>query len=82
LFVDYVAWAKSMLNAHGVLVEDLIENLNLLKAAVGCHLPQGVVVFEMVSPVASACCSRCHDVDEARAGGRWISASYSRHGFF
>jgi len=38
LFVDYVAWAKSLLFAHGVLTEDLVHNLELLKEAVGAVL--------------------------------------------
>lgn len=38
LFVDYVAWARSMLSAHGVHVEDLARNLELLKAAIERHL--------------------------------------------
>ncbi len=38
LFVDYVAWVRSMLAARGVLLEDLVENLRLLKAALGRHL--------------------------------------------
>lgn len=39
LFIDYVAWAKSMLTAHGVPVELLVENLRLLKAAIDRQLP-------------------------------------------
>lgn len=39
LFVDYIAWARSMLAARGVLLEDLVENLRLLKAALERHLP-------------------------------------------
>ena len=39
LFVDYVAWARSMLAARGVLLEDLVENVKLLKAALARHLP-------------------------------------------
>ena len=39
LFVDYAAWAKSMLAAHGVPIEHLIENFRLLREAVGRHVP-------------------------------------------
>jgi len=39
LFVDYVAWAKSMLLAHGVLVEDLVHNLRLLREVVAEEVP-------------------------------------------
>ena len=38
LFIDYVAWAKSMLTAHGVPVDLLVENLRLLKDAIGRQL--------------------------------------------
>ena len=34
LFVDYIAWAKSMLISRGVRVEDLVENLLLLKTVI------------------------------------------------
>lgn len=50
LFVDYVAWARSMLAAHGVLVEDLVENLKLLKSALERHLP-GNAVEAAVAPI-------------------------------
>ena len=39
LFVDYVAWAKSMLSSHGVPVEHLVENLRLLRTAICRHVP-------------------------------------------
>jgi MerR family transcriptional regulator, light-induced transcriptional regulator len=39
LFIDYVAWAKSMLAAHGVPASDLAENLRLLQWAIGRHVP-------------------------------------------
>ena len=38
LFVDYIAWAKSMLSAHGVPASDLAENLRLLRSAIGRHV--------------------------------------------
>jgi methanogenic corrinoid protein MtbC1 len=41
LFIDYVGWAKSMLAAHGVPVDKLVENLRLLKEAIGRQLPRG-----------------------------------------
>lgn len=34
LFVDYIAWVKSMLISRGVRVEDLVENLLLLKTVI------------------------------------------------
>ena len=39
LFADYVGWARSMLLAHGVLVEDLHINLDLLCEALQQLLP-------------------------------------------
>lgn len=33
LFADYAGWARSMLEAHGVLVEDLVRNFQLIREA-------------------------------------------------
>jgi len=55
LFVDYVGWAKSMLTAHGVPVDLLVENLRLLKAAICRQLPDsetapaGVIIDEALA---------------------------------
>lgn len=53
LFVDYVAWARSMLAARGVLLEDLVENLRLLKAVLTEQLPSEDAVAA-VAPVDRA----------------------------
>lgn len=53
LFVDYVAWVRSMLTSRGVLLEDLVENLRLLKAALERHL-EGEDAIAAVAPVDRA----------------------------
>ncbi|UEX77277.1 cobalamin B12-binding domain-containing protein [Spiribacter halobius] len=63
LFVDYVAWAKSMLLAHGVLVEDLVHNLRLLREALAVHL-QGDDLSPALAPLDSAL-ARLPDLPDA-----------------
>lgn len=53
LFVDYVAWVRSMLASRGVLLEDLVENLRLLKAALEQQLLGEDATFA-VAPVDRA----------------------------
>jgi len=63
LFVDYVAWARSMLTAHGVALEDLVENLRLLRTTLTRHVPEEAV--EEVSAVIDAALAELPALPEA-----------------
>lgn len=51
LFVDYVTWARSMLTSHGVLLEDLVKNLQLLKEAIEDQLGDPDSVARICGPI-------------------------------
>jgi len=53
LFVDYATWAKSMLLAHGGMVEDLVHNLRLLREALCVHL-RGDDLSPALAPIDAA----------------------------
>ncbi|MDZ7683911.1 MAG: B12-binding domain-containing protein [Gammaproteobacteria bacterium] len=51
LFIDYVAWARSMLTSHGVLLEDLVNNLKLLKEAIQYQVIDQETVARAIEPI-------------------------------
>lgn len=51
LFVDYVTWARSMLTSHGVLLEDLVKNLRLLKEAIEDEMGDDEAVARASGPI-------------------------------
>ncbi|MCC6561565.1 MAG: cobalamin-dependent protein [Xanthomonadales bacterium] len=53
LFSDYIAWASTMLPAHGVRVADLAENLRLLQWAIREQFP-GADGAVMAAPIEAA----------------------------
>lgn len=54
LFVDYVVWARSMLITHGVLLEDLVNNLNRLKEAIEDQIDDEETRTRAVQPIDMA----------------------------